>query len=253
MRHFRSLLFLTLLVLISVPIAAQQPPQRDPQALAVLSQARAAFGPSAASLQDSVANGTITYSDGTSGSITIKSKGTALRQELSLPNKQLVYIIKGGQGYTLIGGVRHDMPLHITKYRRPNHIPAISRIVDFLQQNTQVTYVGIENVAGNPAHHIVLTSLPTDSTPTKVEALMSEFHIFVDVQSFRVVKTRSYMFSLDAVENRSSCDTYYSDYRIVQGVVVPFRITERVSGQSYSDISLSNVTLNSGLSDSDFQ
>ena len=38
MRHTQSAFLLFVTFLISVPVAAQQPPQRDPQAIAILDQ-----------------------------------------------------------------------------------------------------------------------------------------------------------------------------------------------------------------------
>ena len=46
---------------------------------------------------------------------------------------------------------------------------------------------------------------------------------------------------------------YYSDYRSVQGLMVPYQITRYVSGDKMCDISFSSASFNVGLSDDDFQ
>jgi hypothetical protein len=83
--------------------------------------------------------------------------------------------------------------------------------------------------------------------------MISEFHVFIDQASHLVVKSISYQFSPDAIENRSSVETYYDDYRLVQGVLLPYHSIRYVAGQKDSEISLKSITLNVGIPDSDFQ
>lgn len=47
-------------------------------------------------------------------------------------------------------------------------------------------------------------------------------------------------------------DVQFSDYRVVNGVQVPFRIQRYLDGSLQLDITISSVTINPGLSDSDF-
>ena len=239
--------------LIPALIAAQQP-RRDTQALAILAQSYAVMAPQGGGVQDALLAGNIVRADGTTGSMTIKSKGVdRLRHEISLGGRQFVYVLNGGRGYALRGGTRHGLPLWVTAYQRSEHIPPFSRLIDFLRPNMNVVYVGLEDVGGRQAHHIRLSALPTDGTPARIEELISEFHVFVDAQSMLVVKTQSFLFSPAAIENRSPVDTYYSEYRSVAGLLVPYRVTRYVSRQRESDITLTSVQLNVGLSDSEFQ
>jgi hypothetical protein len=45
----------------------------------------------------------------------------------------------------------------------------------------------------------------------------------------------------------------FSDYRAINGILVPFSITERVAGQTTWTIQLSQIAFNTGLGDTDFQ
>lgn len=240
------------------PVLAQQTPtvRRDAQALTILVKALAvATTQNAVSLpQDSVAQGTITFVNGTRATLRIEHKGSRdLRQDIVFPDHQVSYVTTGGQGYSVREGKKASLPLWVTQFHYPEHIPAISQMADFLLPNMNLTYMGEEKVNGLVAYHIMFTLVPTDGTPSEVAALISEFHVFVDGQTFLVTKTQSYIFSPDAIENRSLAEMYYSDYRSVNGLLVPFHVSRYISGEKYCDITFSSVAVNVGLTDSDFQ
>lgn len=255
---------LSLLLLPAIALAQDQPASstdtatsqqatatasRDSRAVAVLGQSLVSMGAG----QDSLAVGAMTFADGRTASIKVESKGPALRHEISFPDQQLVYVVNGGTGYSLKNGHKTPLPLWASQYQRPEHIPALSRLADYVQPNTQLAYLGTESVFGKPAYHVRLWSLPTDDTPPEIEALISEFHVFLDVQTLLVVKTQGYVFSPDALQNRSPVETYYSDYRAVSGVLVPFRMSRYISGHKDCDIVFTSVQLNIGIADSEFQ
>ena len=244
-------------LLLLIPALAQQTTvNRDPQALVILAKALAvATTQNAVSLpQDSVAQGTITFVNGTSATLRIEHKGFRnLRQDIVFPDHQISYVTKGGQGYSVREGKKTSLPLWVTQFHYPEHIPAISQMADFLLPNMNLTYLGQVKVNGLPAYHIMFTIVPTDGTPSDVVAQISEFHVFVDVQTFLVTKAQSYIFSPEAIENRSLAEMYYSDYRSINGLLVPFQVSRYISGEKYCDITFSSVTTNVGLTDTDFQ
>jgi outer membrane lipoprotein-sorting protein len=58
-------------------------------------------------------------------------------------------------------------------------------------------------------------------------------------------------------ENQATVDypheVQFSDYRLVNGVLAPFSITEKNSHQRTSTVQIDHMTFNQGLQDSDFQ
>jgi hypothetical protein len=145
-------LAVSLLMSLSVvaPLTAQQAAvlsmQRDPQALALLAQSLWAVGGTGPTVVDSVSTGTLTYADGRSGPITIKTKGASLRQEMSFPEGPVVHIVANGTGAVVANGKRASQRFWQTQYQKPQHIFAASRIADLGQGNTRVVYVGLEQV-----------------------------------------------------------------------------------------------------------
>ena len=253
MRWFRVVLPFLILGLAGLT-TAQVSPQRDPQALALLAQSMAANLGSSGPVHDTVANGTITWPDGSTGTITLKTKGPDwLRSEVSGRGTDTVSVVRAGRGHATRNGTRSNLPRWATAYQRATHIPGFSRLGDFAKSQINAIYVGLEDVSGRPAHHLRMFASPTDQTPAEIEEIISDIHLFLDAQSLLIVKTLSYDYSPDVIENRTLVETYFEDYRSIGGLAVPHRITRFVHGQEHLRINLTNVRLNPGLPDSEFQ
>ena len=254
MRPPRVIFIFVLTLVFCSTLTAQQAPQRDPQAVAVALQSYSLMASAAPYVQDAVAEGQMQWADGTSGKIVFKGKGRdRLRHEITRPSGELTYVISQGKGFSLRDGKREQLPLWVTAYQRPAFIPAFFRLVDYARPETKLTYLGAVEVAGRPAHHIRISALPKDGTPPEIEELISEYHVFIDFQTLLPVKTITFDFSPEIIENRTPVETYFSDFRSVGGLLIPYRITRYIWGQKDSDITLTNVRLNVGLSDGDFQ
>src|SRR5579864_1542138 len=225
---------------------------RDAQAIAVISQSVAAMGLTAAPALETVAQGNFTDRSGTVFSLTIETAGTdRLRENLGTNHS---FVTNGGSGFTIDQqGVRHKIPYWATKYRRPEHLPTLSALADYLNLNLHLRYVGLETVNGSPAHHIRLSRVPADSTPAAVEDLISEFHVWIDSTSFLVMKTRSFYFAPETIQNRTPVETYFANYQQQGSVMIPFHITSYIYGQQDSDIVITSINLNASIPDSDFE
>jgi hypothetical protein len=263
MARFRAVLGLgVLMVSCVIHLAGQQPNvtfvgAKNSQAIRILQQSLAAMNSNAAAALDTLAQGTVTFADGTSASVTIETRGATLfRNSLDFGSSSITTIVNNGDGYRIENGVRQTLPLHTTLYSRVEYIPAFSRATEYLNPATNLSYIGVESLGGAQVHHIQITTLPNSPSPTAIqaEALNSEFHVFIDTSSNLIVMTRSFLFSPLAIENRFPIDTVYSDFRHVHGVTVPFHITRLYQGSTYSDLQLANVQVGVGLnSTTDFQ
>src|SRR5438270_10403938 len=132
------------------------PSVQDAQAVAVMQQCLAAVGLTDAGL-DSREQGTISFPNGDSASIVIKTRGTnKLRHEIAFSDKQLVYVVNNGSGYKLLNGNKEVLPLHVTLYQRPEEIPAFYRLTDFANPSSNARYIALENLSGNQIHHVQL-------------------------------------------------------------------------------------------------
>ena len=59
--------------------------------------------------------------------------------------------------------------------------------------------------------------------------------------------------STSFVLSAAPAEVQFSDYRQVNGILLPFAVTTLIAGQSASAIQLNQVTFNNNLTDSDFR
>jgi outer membrane lipoprotein-sorting protein len=252
----RFICLLAALVLLSHPLAAQQTNRKDGRALSVLAEALAAMLAPGAVIQDAVVQASIELPDGTTGSLVLESKGSgSIRRELMTPSGQTSYVVSQGRGYYVVDGEKRELPLWTTAFEGPQHIPVLSRASQFGRDEIKLIYVGLEDVAGRPTHHVRLSVVPDETGSLAAQALdlMSELHVFVDQATRLITKTQGFIFSPETLSNRTQVDTLYSDYRRVGGALVPYRITASIMGRKLSDVTVTNVSFNTGLLDSRFE
>jgi hypothetical protein len=189
-------------------------------------------------------------------SVLIKTRGLEqFRLELGSAEQAEVFIVNKGRGWHQMQGRTLPMSRHTTAYFKADHLPALICGAGRLPQGMRFTYAGTEVVASRPVFHIKLDAIPQrkNEQADAIESLISEYHVFIDQDSFIVLKTSRYVFSPDAVENHSLWETLYSDYRAVDGAMMPFRIDNLVSGHQFSTTVFSKITTGVSLSDQEFQ
>jgi len=185
-----------------------------------------------------------------------KTKGRDLfRQEITEGENTTVSIVNRGRGSRNHNANQARLPEHATAYFRPEYIPALSCTIDRGRAGMVAEYLGQELIAGETADHIRFSMAPNgkDKKIDDLESLISEYHVFISTVSHRVLATRTWIFSPDAVQNHSSWETFFTDYRNVNGVLMPFHIENRLNGQKVRDIALSVVHEDTSISEADFQ
>ena len=257
----RFLVSLLLVPLPLIPSAAQQStaapqPQRDPEALSLLARCSAAMG--SPDLATTVyASGVIIPSNRSDPRIplVLKSKGGDKQLwEMNAAAARDSIVLNGGSGKSIRDSRDQRMPGWQTMYARPEHFPALLCAAELQRQNMDIVYVGLEKVDDNSVHHIkfAATARGKSQRADAAQSLISEFHIFLDAQSFVVLKTQRFAFSPDAIENHSTFETYYQKYNSVVGVLMPFTMTNFLAGEKLQDIFFDDIRLNVGVSDTDF-
>ncbi len=245
---------LVLCFLAAQPLPSQGQVTRSPEAVALLTQCAAAMG--TAQVQDVQAEGTITRADGREAArnLVVKSKGAdRVRHEITAADRQEAYVLNRGRGYELRGQAKKALSAHATGYYRPEHLPALACEVDLARSQVQALFVGVEGFRGRPAYHIKFVAAPKGDANDGLEALLSEFHVFIDGETMLVLKTQSYVFAPDAIENHSRWELFYGDYRNVGGVMIPFRIERYDNGTKLDEIVFRQVQTTVGIADSEFE
>lgn len=231
-------------------------PQLDPQALSVLAQMTSATGWSNASLpQDATATGAIT-SYSSSSPITVnavyKSKGPRLfRADVQQSTGTVTTVLNGDSAGTLAPSGQQALPGHVALGMRPFVFPFFCGLLS--STSTVAQYQGIETVDGQSGYRISVSSLPSGTDPMSVmRAQASHVTVWVAVPTGLPIQMEYARPSLDNSTASRLIRRKFSNYRIVNGLAVPFHQEEFANNQLLSALDLSSVAFNVGLSDADF-
>jgi predicted Zn-dependent peptidase len=136
-------------------------------------------------------------------------------------NEKGAYVVQQGQTKKIEGADLAEMKASATPFEELQ-----------LAKKTGLTISGIESINGNDAYGIA------NGTTT----------LFYDVKSgLKVAESKT----VEQGGNKMTQTTNYGDYREVKGVKVPFNIIQNVGFEL--DIKMSEVKINEGVTDADFQ
>jgi hypothetical protein len=230
----------------------------DPQALAVAQASFSAMGgPQAvAAYQDSLSSGTFTnYAGGTPVSypIIIKSKGLReTRVELQMAAGTNLRIANQGQGaIQKPDGSVQPLYSNNTFYEHVNHIPILSVLADYGGGSVNLLFKGVSQVQGQSENVIEIDFVP-DLANGSAYASMSNTLFFVNQTTWLVDKVQRSTFYEGDQNHTFTEETYFADYRPVNGILVPFHQAVFIDGQLDTDLTFNSVSFNVGLLDSEF-
>ena len=233
---------------------------RDPAALATINQALAAAGGAAAiaAIQDFSGNGQITYYWGgkeITGSVTVRGRSIdQFRLDATLPTGTRSWAVSKGAGTVKEpDGKSTPIPLH-------NAISLGSLTFPFVRLNQAVNDSTVDAIdqglttTGNQQFHQIhihknLLQKDPDGSANRLQAA----DLFFDPQTWLLTAIQDQTHPTRTMTVDVPHSVYFSDYRQVNGVLVPFAITEYMGGQRTWSIQLTDIKFNIGLSDADFQ
>jgi hypothetical protein len=272
MSIIRSLVFLTV-VACCMPLSSQEqsaPPQRDPMLLDVLARAlNAAGGAQAlASVHDLTESGEITFhwGKGVKGAVKIQTLGgNHLRMEADLPEGKRVWVVKDGTGSRREADHKAVELPYANAVNLGNLTFPIELVAAALgDPATDITLVGIEEREGRSTYRLRLkgrlglVERGTPAGPVVKDAL-------VDALTFAILTVEDHPYSRKPMGNRSPSpksnreapdtaprEIAYGDFRVVNGVRVPFSIDTKLEGQQIFSIRLDEAAFNTNLNADNF-
>jgi hypothetical protein len=257
-RHYTlALVYLstTSLVFAQSPTVGSAP--KDPQALAIAQKSLLAMS-GTMSILDSQATGALTLyvPDGpVSMPITYKTKGTNhIRVELQQSAGTAIRIVNNGQGILQKpDGSIVDLLMNNTLAERVTHIPVLSLLAENLDPAVKVQSKGSSTVNNSVTNDVGLSFIPNPASPDASAFEKMTKQVFHLDQSTGLVLKLDYQNCAENDPNAcQKVETVFSDYRTVQGVLVPFLQSTSTDGKPYSQLVLSSVSFNVGLPDSLF-
>ncbi len=256
MRTRPRLSLLSLIFLFVVQTQAQQsvqpPPQRDPQALAVVMNSVAAMGgPTAANqVTDAIVTGTIAPSPGSSvkgGTFTWKTAGADFRYEKQSGTTNQVFASGHGRPASLRDGKVTARQPHIALANPPLHLPCLFLATLLADKNYSLIFLGKAEVNGAPAIKIHV-SLETDP----ITALVSPQDWYFDALGGLPIRVEHRLPDSSRPEIFFPVAEEFSDFRTASGLVVPFRILSYENGALVATATVTSVRFNNGISPSEF-
>lgn len=244
-----------------VPPAAPTPIAiKDPKALEILRQSLSnTWGASAiGDVQSFTATGTVINYWGVgdvSGTITIKSHGLdQYRVDEALTGGNLSFAVSHGSGtYKRLDGSKTPIPGHNTESIGSLTFPLLKLKLAIEANDLQLQYLGVELAEGASAHHIrVQQQFSKDRDPDGLLMHLSTRDLFFDSTTLLLSKIADQIHPNNSSRIDLEHSVSFADYRPVNGVLVPFSITEKCQKQLTWSMALSSVLLNSSLNDSDF-
>lgn len=234
--------------------------QRDQQALAILAQTIAAAGgsQSIASIQDFTEKGTVEYNfaDPVTGSVTVKGRGLhQIRIDADLPKGMRTTVVNGksgsmkevdGRSWPINGQSAADLGSFT--------LPLLPLTGAMIDSSTSIIFGGLVNHNGSSAYDIRLqTAYTQQQDPTGHRGAEEARDFYIDPKTFLVVAVSGRLYFRGGPNDKGvPHEILYSNWQSVNGIMMPLAIVESVRGVTGFTIELSQVTYNSGLSDSDF-
>ncbi len=237
---------------------AQPMPQRDPQAVAVLSQMIAATGWNPAGLpQDAVASGTVTRyradsQDTVPFALKIRRPGQG-RIELQDPASPTTTIINGPEAAVTNPTSTRAIPFRAALSMQPMTLPFFSKLLSFGDSSVDLRFAGTEPVNSQLAYRVEMAQQVSLTGPlASAQSIASRMTIWIATQSGLPLQIEYHRVATDnpsAIVKRTS---QFSDYRIVGGLAVPFHQEEFARGNRLYSLQLASVRFNVGLTDGEF-
>src|SRR5207249_10421176 len=239
----------------TAPLAS--PPQRDVEAVALLTTAYEKLGGATKSqLADVTLSGSFASPDSpntSAGSFVAKARGTDFSMDVSWRSgNRSRFCVLTGKGSVRTDGKTQHLPPHMTYGLRLDLFPLFGRWTDFVSPD--VTVRSEQEIALNGSLYRLVRV--ENSQPPEHPWLSNDYgknDVVIDPNSGLVVSIRytapaSKFFSIRVqVENR------YEDYRLLSGLFVPTKITRYTNGQAEIVLHVDSVVANSRLLDADFQ
>lgn len=258
----QRLCFLVIAFSICSPSLAQSlPPASDPRAVSLAVQAALALTGGRA-VNDATLSGTAiktTGSDYQTGTVTLTSRGFGQsRMDLTFPGGNRSDIRNDAvvpQGEWIdASGTAHPYALHNCWNDANWFFPALSLLGQTANSSVVLSYIGPEVHDGLSVQHISAYKYLQSPDPSQTALIerLSATDFYLDPSSgLPLAIVFTWHFDDDFNVN-IPVEIRFANYQTTNGAAVPLRIQQLMNGSLLLDLTVTNVSLNTGLSPSDF-
>jgi hypothetical protein len=248
-----------LILLLASVAFGQNPPQSDPQAVSFASQSIVALT-SGKAIHDVTLTGSVTWSGGATpetGTATLLASGTGeSRMTLVLPGGTLSETRDASTGvaqgkWVVESGASGLFASQNCATDAVWFFPVLGSLA--AGPNVVLIYVGQETRNGAAVQHIqsyLYQPNPSGVTPSPQQ--LSAIDFYLDANTLLPVAITFNAHPDDNAITNFPVEVDFSDYQVLNGILVPTRIQRSLQGNVLVDITISGASFNTGLPLSDF-
>jgi hypothetical protein len=231
----------------------------DPQALNLITASIGAMGGAqGTAVQDFTATGNVTYywaGKEENGTATVRGKGlNELRFDSVLANGTRSWAVNAGSGSLRdTNGKITPIPFHDAITLGSLIFPFARLQALSTDSSASLSYGGTSSVENQSFEHVGVHKNVFATDPDGSGNRLMDADLYFDPTTHLLVGIHDQTHPTRSMTVNVPHAIYFSDYRAVSGVMVPFNVSEYVGGQKVWTLQLSDVNFNSGLTDTDFQ
>jgi len=255
--RFPRFAFLLVLALIAQFGLAQQTAttvQRDLQATTLLQSSINAMGGSVPS--DSTSTGSVVIVAGSltsTGTIQILTRGTnQTSEQITLPQSTVTVIYSSGLADQTVNSVVTGLSLERTATSQSVYFPLPFLSGALANSDVSIRYVALETLNQSPVQHIQLQNTFASKADLQQFANFAVFDVWLDAVTSLPQRISYVRRDASGASPGISVDTYFTAYQTISGVAYPSQINVSFNGTPWATITISSVSFNTGLTDSNF-
>src|SRR5581483_4035659 len=204
-------------------------------------------------IRDYVGVGTITYywaGKEVKGEATIRGRGTAqFRLDAKVAGGVRSWAVSNDFGQVKeIDGTISQIPYHNAIGLRALTFPGLRMMEAALGHNLTISAKTIA-MRGGKFHEVAVQPQLPDNKLSHLAAM----NYFIDPNTFAIVAVHNQTHPNETMTRDIPHAVYYSDFRVVNGSLVPFSIAETLDTNRTWSLQLNSVTFNTGLTDADIR
>lgn len=246
-----SIVVLFLPVIFSTALGQIKTVQKDPTAMVVLNSMYAACGWNSTLPTSIVANGTVTYPNGNSEPIVVEAVPGAFRTQM--PQSNVTIVVSDVEGIMTTGTNKTPLRGGVAASIQPWMFPFYSELLNAANPSLSITSAGSGSVSGTSVQLISFNSLSSVGDGLdQIRQLASQATVSISPATFLPVQIHFYRMSRETMLSGSFMDAYLSDFRNINGMLVPFTYEERLGNQSLFTIQFQSVVFDTPIASSDF-
>src|SRR5262249_20601002 len=234
-----------------------QTPQRDAQAILLVTNAVAAMG--GTSPKDSTATGAIQIVEGSTartGTIRVLTSGTEQTREEITTGEGVEYTVysRGRASAKKPGADETKESLELAQSSQAAEFPLPFLAGLLSNSDVSIIYVGFETADARSFYHIRFSN--TFSSAAQIMQGLADFSVrdlWLDAASGLPAKLSFDRRFGEGSTPHIPVEITYEDYRLVNGILYPYQISIARNGTPWASISIQDVSINIGLDSANFQ